>query len=137
MGFEQYAYAAYKRGERRKYWDGISFNKKTGLREFNHPEPHEISYWRKHRQLQSWMDDLWIEKGKPFENPDADPVWGSTFNGVELELTWNDIQRLEDYIKDPDNIWDSSYKEEDLQFCLDAKEQLFLYRKRVFYYPSW
>ena len=85
------------------------------------------------------MDNLWREKGEPYPEESNDPRWGPSFNCVELELKWNDIQRLEDDIKNGRNAFSSSYyyREDDLKFCLDAKEQLFLYRKRVFYYPNW
>jgi hypothetical protein len=150
MGLDQYAYAAYERGERRRALNDAARVPHLGTP--RHPtgtpgefpyklsKPHELAYWRKHQKLQDWMDNLWREKGEPYPEESNDPRWGSTFNGVELELEWNDIQRLEDDIKNCRNEFSSSYdyyREEDLKFCLDAKEQLFLYRKRVFYYPSW
>ena len=60
----------------------------------------EIAYWRKHNRLQGWMENLWIEKGKP--NPQTDPNTGEVFddfNCVDLELGWEDIIRLSDEIK--------------------------------------
>lgn len=139
MGLDQYAYAAHERGERSRYWNNTKINKKTGEYERTYKLPHEVAYWRKHKDLQAWMSVLWNSKDQPYPNTDADPIWGSTFNGVELELTWDDIQKLEDDIKNCVNGFSENcdYREEDLQFCLDAKEQLFLYRKRVFYYSSW
>lgn len=141
MGLDAYAYAAHERGERRRYWDNAKINKKTGDYESPYKLPHELAYWRKHRDLQAWMSDLWNSKGQPYPNTDADPIWGSTFNGVELELEWDDIQKLEEDIKTSKGRLfrdDDSYREEDLlQFCLDAKEQIFLFRKRIFYYSSW
>jgi len=149
MGLDQYAYAAYERGERRRALNDAARVPHLGTP--RHPtgtpgefpyklsKPHELAYWRKHQKLQDWMDNLWREKGEPYPEESNDPRWGSTFNGVELELEWNDIQRLEDDIKNGRNAFSSNYfhREDDLKFCLDAKEQLFLYRKRVFYYPSW
>jgi hypothetical protein len=150
MGLDQYAYAAYERGERRLALNDAARVPHLGTP--RHPtgtpgefpyklsKPHELAYWRKHQKLQDWMDNLWREKGEPYPEESNDPRWGSSFNGVELELEWKDIQRLEDDIKNCRNEFSSSYdyyREEDLKFCLDAKEQLFLYRKRVFYYPSW
>jgi len=146
MGLDQYAYAASERGERRHQRAdlfGIAEVKgrRKALGEFLYKlsKSHKLAYWRKHQKLQDWMDNLWREKGEPYPEESNDPRWGSTFNGVELELEWNDIQRLEDDIKNGGNAFSSSYfhREDDLKFCLDAKEQLFLYRKRVFYYPSW
>lgn len=138
MGLDQYAYAAHERGERRRYWDNAKLNKKTGDYESPFKLPYEVAYWRKHQQLQDWMGDLWREKGELYPEESNDPRWGM-FNGVELELEWIDIQRLEDDIKNCRNGFSiyCRYRDTDLQFCLDSKEQLFLYRKRVFYYSSW
>ena len=70
------------------------------------------------------------------------------FNGVEVELTWEDVDKLEKDIRadimsklgttghffgDPS---DDYYREEDLNFCVNAKAELFLGRK-VFYNSSW
>jgi hypothetical protein len=142
MGLDQYAYAAYERGERWAALQAEASWRKSGTGEFPTKlvYPHELAYWRKHRELQDWMDNLWQEKGEPYPAESNDPRWGSSFNCVELELEWKDIQRLEDDINKGRNVFTSSddyYRERDLKFCEDAKEQLFLYRKRVFYYPSW
>jgi hypothetical protein len=134
MGLDAYSYSANEPGARAKWWDNARMDKKTGEYVSPFTKPHEIAYWRKHQNLQEWMYDLWAEKGKPgiVENPH----WVQMFNGVELELEWADIQQLQDDIEN--GIFDSGYyKEEDLQFCLDAKEQIFLFRKRVFYNSSW
>jgi len=124
MGLDQYAYIA---GKYNTDWDD--------------PDRQEISYWRKHPNLQGWMEKLWVEKGLADSN-DTD------FNGVELELTWEDIDRLEKDIKSgavsklktqgfffgaPS---DSYYRKQDLEFCVNAKAELFLGRK-VFYNSSW
>jgi hypothetical protein len=147
MGLDQYAYAAYERGERRRALSdrfgiaatGLGRPKAPGEFPYKLSKPHELAYWRKHQKLQDWMDNLWQKKGEPYPEESNDPRWGSSFNGVELELEWNDIQRLEDDIKNGRNAFSENYyyREDDLKFCEDAKEQLFLYRKRVFYYPSW
>ena len=148
MGLDQYAYVASKAGQRDEFYDqaGIRFDPKTG--EWVVPaggmrQPRQISYWRKHPNLQGWMENLWEQKMQATgeDNP-------HTFNGIELELTWEDIDRLEKDIKagtvaqlattgfffgDPS---DEYYKEQDLEFCLDAKTELFLGLK-VFYNSSW
>jgi hypothetical protein len=85
-------------------------------------------------RLQEWMHHLWAEKGKP--GAVRDPHWGEMFNGIEVELGWQDIQRLQDDIE-RGNLANEYYKELDMKFCLDAKEQIFLFRKRVFYNSSW
>ena len=50
-------------------------------------EVSEITYWRKHNALHGWMENLWNAKGKPEPNGDA-------FNGVQLELTAEDLDML-------------------------------------------
>ena len=117
MGLDQYAYLAARQADE---WD-------------NHQE---LAYWRKHPNLQGWMEKLFLDKGG---NCDS-------FNGIELELTWDDVDRLEQDIqagKLPStqgfffgNNSDEHYKEHDLDFCRRAKAELFLGR-RVFYNSSW
>jgi len=121
MGLDQYAYIASKAGT-----------------DYDDNSRQEISYWRKHPNLQGWMENLAQAKGLEYD----------TFNGVELELTWEDIDRLEKDIKSGvvsnmgttgfffGNPSDDYYHEHDLQFCVDAKAELFLKRK-VFYNSSW
>ncbi len=119
MGLDQYAYIASK--EKADY------------------DTHqELAYWRKHPNLQGWMEKLAQEKGLEYD----------TFNGVEVELTWEDVNKLEKDIKSGQvselgttgfffgNPSDEYYRERDLQFCIDAKAELFLKRK-VFYNSSW
>ena len=130
MGLDQYAYVASKAGED---WN-------------NHQE---ISYWRKHPNLQGWMERLWEEKGRPgLFGVGQDKEYDVSFNGIEVELTWDDIDRLEKDIKSGKvaslgtrgsffgHPSDDHYREHDLQFCVDAKAELFLGRK-VFYNSSW
>jgi hypothetical protein len=87
------------------------------------------------------MEKLWIEKGMPGTgNTDAD------FNGVELELTWEDLDELEKDILSVtlpgtsgfffgENA-DVYYKEQDLKFVREAKAELIVGLK-VFYNSSW
>ena len=50
------------------------------------PAPHRvIGQWRKHPNLHGWMEDLWLDKGKP------DGADGREFNCVELPLLEEDI----------------------------------------------
>lgn len=144
MGLDQYAYIANRKGQRSEWYERAEYNKKTGEFENpNMPEPQEIAYWRKHPNLQGWMEMLWQAKGMPGTgNTDAE------FNGIELELTWDDIDKLEKDIKAGTvgglgttgfffgKPSDDYYREKDLQFCIDAKAELFLGRK-VFYNSSW
>jgi hypothetical protein len=100
-------------------------------------KPVELAYWRKHPSLHGWMEQLWQKK-----NPED----MSTFNGVELELTWEDIDELEQAVRHGQLPFtegfffgkpaDNAYYEEDLKFCLNAKAELFLGLK-VFYNSSW
>lgn len=144
MGLDQYAYIASKRGERSEWWEGAELNKETN--EYENPKmtkPQELAQWRKHPNLQGWMERLWLEKGMP-DTGDTD----ASFNGIELELTWEDIDKLEKDIKSGvvsnmnttgfffGNPSDDYYYEHDLKFCVDAKAELFLGRK-VFYNSSW
>lgn len=121
MGLDQYAYIASKANSS---WDDDT--------------KQDLAYWRKHPNLQGWMQKLFIEKGGECD----------TFNGVELELTWDDIDKLEKDIKSGvvsnmnttgfffGNPSDDYYHAYDLEFCINAKTELFLGRK-VFYNSSW
>jgi len=122
MGLDMYAYVA--------------------TREYDHnteSDSREIAYWRKHPNLHGWMHQLWRSKN-------SDPALDPMFNGVELELTYDDILRLEHDIKngllpptrgfffgDPS---DDYYLNKDLEFVKNAKAELFL-GLRVFYNSSW
>ena len=59
-----------------------------------------IAEWRKHNRLQGWMEDLWEDKGRPFEGnlDDLNDSFGSSFNCVPVELTLSDIEQLEAHI---------------------------------------
>jgi hypothetical protein len=119
MGLDMYAYVANK--------------------EQNHDsdsESQEIAYWRKHPNLHGWMEKLAKSKNLDYD----------IFNGVEVELTFEDIMQLEKDIHHGnlpstsgfffgDNS-DAYYKEQDLEFVYEAKSRLFL-GQRVFYNSSW
>lgn len=139
MGLDQYAYVAAKARQRDEFYEGSEFNKETG--NFENPnvtEPREIAYWRKHPNLQGWMEKLAESKGLEYD----------TFNGVELELTLEDLNKLEDDIKYGEmaklgttgfffgNPSDDYYKQDDLAFIRNAKAELFCGLK-VFYNSSW
>jgi hypothetical protein len=140
MGLDMYAYIGYT-GQHREFWsdykmveavngETVCVNTKGII------EPREIAYWRKHPNLHGWMERLAQEKGLTYDS----------FNGVELELTWSDIERLEQdiiggllphtqgfFYGDPK---DDYYREHDLEFCRNAKSELFL-GLQVFYNSSW
>ena len=141
MGLDMYAYVASKKGQQSEYYETAEFDKTVN--EFvstTVTKPYEIAYWRKHPNLHGWMEQLWERKGKP--------DGGDIFNGIELELTWDDIDKLEKDIKSGQvselgttgfffgNPSDEHYREHDLEFCVNANAETFLGRK-VFYYSSW
>ena len=88
MGLDQYATA--RKGEPRKVsqtWtttdaDG---NEEEVVEYYNEwDDTIELATWRKHPNLQGWMEELWYEKGGEGE-----------FNCVELELTLENLDALE------------------------------------------
>jgi hypothetical protein len=107
MGLDQYAFAVSSNGSKE-----------------------EIAYWRKHPNLQGWMENLWESKGRP--NSHADHPY--EFNCVPIELTHEDLDSLEEAItnsKMPQTVGfffgndsDEHYKEKDFQFIKDAREAL-------------
>ena len=138
MGLDQYAYVAMKAGAQAEYYDDENYDKEDGDPTKIGP-PREIAYWRKHPNLQGWMKQLWEER-----NPDD--VEGNSFNGIELELTWADIERLEQDVLSGTlppttgfffgNDSDEEYRDQDLEFIKTAKAELFVGLK-VFYNSSW
>ena len=136
MGLDMYAYVAARAGQQDEYWEGSEFDKESGeYVNANITKPIEIAYWRKHPNLHGWFEQLYRERGGEGQ-----------FNGDELELTWEDLERLEEDIKqsqlpetsgfffgDPS---DDYYREQDLEFIKEARSQLFL-GLRVFYNSSW
>lgn len=141
MGLDQYAYAASKAGARDEYYEE---KYERGNDNANaHDYTTELAYWRKHPNLQGWMERLWNEKGCPGVEKGFNDVM---FNGIELELTFDDVVRLEKDIKDNNlpatsgffygSDADDYYKNQDLEFVYEAKSRLFLGQK-VFYNSSW
>lgn len=106
MGLDQYAFTIDKEGN------------KT-----------EIAYWRKHPNLQGWMERAWEAKGRPNASEDYDD-----FNCVPVELTKEDLDGLEKDILDgqlPDTVGfffgndsDTYYAQQDLEFIKKAREAL-------------
>jgi hypothetical protein len=145
MGLDMYAYVGRKNQHKEFYeQDNLEFDPNTrdwisppdGV-----PEPVKLAYWRKHPSLHGWMEQLWVQKGRPGQDttyPD--------FNGIELELSWNDIDDLERAVRSGNLPFtegfffgkpaDNAYYDEDLKFCREAKAEIFLGQK-VFYNSSW
>ena len=142
MGLDMYAYVASKKGQQNEYYETAEFDKTVN--EFvstTVTKPYEIAYWRKHPNLHGWMEQLWVSKGRPRQS-----VGWPIFNGIELELTWDDLDNLERAIRNgqlPDTEGfffgkpsDNHYYEQDLEFVNNAKAEVFLGLK-VFYNSSW
>jgi hypothetical protein len=153
MGLDQYAYVA-QHGQRDEFYkqelvfeDGQWVRPTSGI-----PEPREIAYWRKHPNLQGWMERLWLKKlGIPISDEQRfieGKYPTEDFNNVELELTWEDIEQLEKDIKSGamaklnttgfffGSPSDNAYYQEDMEFVKRAKTEIFCGLK-VFYNSSW
>lgn len=121
MGLDQYAFT----GE----------NKRTG---------NEIAYWRKHNRLQGFMENLWIEKGRPDEHKEC----LGDFNCITLELKLDDIERLneavitdslpvtEGFFFGSDSQGNDWHKEQTIEFIASAREA-FKAGHKVFYNSNW
>ena len=105
----------------------------------------EIAYWRKHPNLQGWMENLWESKGRPNQNADSDPMGLSDFNCVPIELTYEDLDGLEHDIQQnrmPQTVGfffggdsDEHYRSQDLEFIQNAR--IALDNGSKVYYDSW
>jgi len=149
MGLDMYAYVAAKAGAQADYDRGKAWDKeKGGMVNPSVTEPREIAYWRKHPNLHGWMERLWIRKTTEtgvVDDPDRSGEF-SAFNGVELELTWDDLDQLEQDVRNNKlpgtegyffgRDADDHYREQDLKFIRNAKAEAFLGLK-VFYNSSW
>lgn len=109
-----------------------------------------LAEWRKHPNLQGWMERLWRKKTNNSEPYRKDTLIDDEFNGVELELTLEDINDLELDIRMErldgglgtttgfffGNDADEEYKWKDLTFCDKAKVAL-KNNHTVYYNSSW
>ena len=131
MGLDMYAYVAANGGQMRDYYESYDSDSDSGPVE----KPRELAYWRKHPNLHGWMHKLWNEKG-----------FDGDFNGDELELTFEDLDRLEYVVKHKElpgttgfffgNDADDFYKDQDLEFIKKARSEL-TQGMKVFYNSSW
>ena len=148
MGLDMYAYTAARAGQQNDFYEGAEWDPE--LKESVNPavtRPREIAYWRKHPNLHGWMEQLWIRKlAAEGKQPEKDSEWGSVFNGVEVELTSEDLDELERavthgrlpsttgfFFGDPS---DDYYRDRDLEFIKNARAELF-FGLKVFYNSSW
>ncbi len=136
MGLDMYAYAASRAGQYDEFW--ATAQAAEGSNEYHSPtvtRPKEIAYWRKHPGLHGWFKAEWESEGN-----------SGSFNGDELEITWDMLERLEyDVINGelPEtqgfffgNPADAEYYTDDLEFIKNARVELFMGLK-VFYNSSW
>ena len=109
MGLDQYAHAVDTNGEKE-----------------------ELAYWRKHPNLQGFMENLWESKGRPGDRNENN-IMGD-FNCIPVELTHDDLDSLEAAVTNTelpstggfffgDNS-DDYYKEQDLAFIEKARKAL-------------
>lgn len=109
----------------------------------NNGEKEELAYWRKHPNLQGWMENLWENKGRPGERNERDLL--GDFNCIPVELDYDDLNNLENAIlnnKLPTTEGfffgsgsDDHYRENDLDFIKKAREALD--SGLSVYYDSW
>jgi hypothetical protein len=146
VGLDQYAYVAARAGQRAEYWDGAELDQYGKSVNTKVSEPREIAYWRKHPNLHGWMESLWKRRLHEVNQEIPEGQFGSGFNGIELELTMEDLDALEQAVKKRQlpktsgfffgNDSDQHYYEHDLEFIKNARAELFMGLK-VFYNSSW
>jgi|TARA_Y100000401_G_scaffold6822_1_gene4694 hypothetical protein len=122
MGLDQYAMA--RKGESKTDEEGYEY----------YEDSMELAYWRKHPNLQGWMENLWRVKGNEGE-----------FNCVDLELTLNDLDNLEKSLDNealPETVGfffgadaDDHYAEADREFIVQARAAIKQGYKVI--YSSW
>ncbi len=136
MGLDMYAYVANRPNQDSEWWAGAELNEDKDYVNPKVEKPRELAYWRKHPNLHGWMEKLAERKKLKYES----------FNGVELELTWEDLEDLERavthsqlpgtrgfFFGDPS---DEYYRDHDMTFIKNAKAEIFC-GLRVFYNSSW
>ena len=122
MGLDQYANA--RRGEAKKDEEGYTY----------YEDSMELAYWRKHPNLQGFMEELYREKGGEGE-----------FNCEDVELPLDDLASLEQTLDDealPETVGfffgqnsDDHYAEQDREFIVQARAAIKQGYKVV--YHSW
>ncbi len=84
MGLDQYAIARKEQSNNygsRNTWTDLEDHKTENI---ECEDSIELAYWRKHPNLQGFMEVLWRKKGN-----------SGDFNCIELELTLEDLDKLE------------------------------------------
>lgn len=113
----------------------MGLDQSVTIKQTSKNEEKELFYWRKHPNLQGWMENLWRDKtGNQTDD----------FNLVHLDLNLSDIENLEEAILSNSLPETSGFffgtstpdrKEEDLEFIKLAKEELS--KGNEIYYSSW
>ena len=135
MGLDMYAYVATKPKQSEEFWQSAEPNEHGEFVSATVTRPREIAYWRKHPNLHGWFQQEWESQGN-----------SGDFNGDELEITWEMLDRLEQDIRKgnlPETRGfffgdgsDDYYREQDLEFIRNARAEIFSGLK-VFYNSSW
>ena len=139
MGLDQYAVA--RKGEPRTVKSEYTYTDQDGVEKEGFEEYLEwddtiqLAEWRKHPNLQGWMEELWYEKGGEGE-----------FNCVDLELTLEDLDALEATLDEealPETAGfffggnaDDHYAETDREFIREARAAI-KQGYKVFYSSWW
>jgi len=139
MGLDQYATA--RKGEPRTVKSEYTYTDQDGVEKEGFEEylewddTIELASWRKHPNLQGWMEELWYEKGGEGE-----------FNCVDLELTLENLDALEATLDEeelPETAGfffggnaDDHYAEADREFIVQARAAL-KQGYKVFYSSWW
>ena len=139
MGLDQYATA--RKGEPRTVKSEYTYTDQDGVEKEGFEEYLEwddtiqLAEWRKHPNLQGWMEELWYEKGGEGE-----------FNCVDLELTLEDLDALEATLDEealPETAGfffggnaDDHYAETDREFIVQARAAI-KQGYKVFYSSWW
>ena len=124
MGLDQFARA--RKGEpvrqAEKYTMTLADGTEEERTEYHNKweDSYDLAEWRKHPNLHGFMEDIWAGEGE--------------FNLKEVELTAADLDDLEASVKGTDlpetagfmfgDDTSEYYKEQDLEFCKDAREAL-------------
>ena len=138
MGLDQYAVA--RKGEPRTVKSEYTYTDQDGVEKEGFEEYLEwddtiqLAEWRKHPNLQGWMQELYYEKGGEGE-----------FNCVDLELTLDDLNSLEATLDEeelPETVGfffggnaDDHYAETDREFIVQARAAIKQGYKVI--YSSW
>ena len=138
MGLDQYATA--RKGESHKIEEEYTYTDEDGVEQkgvneyLQWDDTIQLAEWRKHPNLQGWMQELWYEKGGEGE-----------FNCVELEITLDDLNALEATLDEeelPETVGfffgsnaDDHYAEADREFIVQARAAIKQGYKVI--YSSW